>query len=67
MINGLGGAYNQAIASTLYNGQRAQADKTASTQKKEPEKLDALKEAISSGSYKLDMSKTAEAFMNSYA
>lgn len=67
MINGIGAQYNQIATNLTLNEQKVQADKASSSQKKEPEKLDALKEAISKGNYKLDMSKTTEAFMKHYA
>lgn len=68
MINGLRTPLNQTLANVALNEVRVQSEAKATTSpKKEPEKLDAIKEALSKNEYKLDMAKTTEAFMKHYA
>jgi anti-sigma28 factor (negative regulator of flagellin synthesis) len=68
MINGLRTPLNQSLATAALNETRVQSEqKTSMAQKKEPDKLEAIKEAISKNEYKLDMSKTTQAFMKHYA
>jgi anti-sigma28 factor (negative regulator of flagellin synthesis) len=68
MINGFGTPYNQLIANAAFNDNKAQSDiKTNASLKKEPDKLSAIKDAISKNEYKIDMAKTTEAFIKHYA